>query len=252
MDNAVFSLDGVRFSYKANDVLKNISFTVNAGDSLGIAGASGSGKTTLLSLMLRLSFPRKGSVSFCGKDLSKMTRHEVQDFRKRVQPVFQDPFLSLDPAQRVENIVGEPLTSLKLVSGAEEKRARVISALESVGLDADVLRRFPAEFSGGQRQRISIARALVTAPEALIADEPVSALDVITKTEILALLRSLKANKNFTLIMVSHDIPALAGICSRLIVIDGGEAVCDAALRDALLHPVPAVSKLVESLISLQ
>jgi peptide/nickel transport system ATP-binding protein len=251
-------LRDVCFSYHAAfrgsnsaDVIKNISFGVQNGESLGIVGESGSGKTTLLSLLLRLSFARNGSVSFYGKDIKSMTHNEVRDFRKKVQPVFQDPFLSLDPSQRVEDIIGEPLVSLKLVSGAEKKRERVVAALESVGFGDDILRRRPAEFSGGQRQRIAIARALVTAPQVLIADEPVSALDIVTKIEILNLLRSLQQNNNFTLIMVSHDLPVVADICSRLIVLDAGKIAQDAPIREALSNPAPRTRALVEAVIPL-
>jgi peptide/nickel transport system ATP-binding protein len=253
----VFSLSNVFFSYSKNakhkrhDALKNINLNVYKGESLGIVGESGSGKTTLLSRLLRLAFAHKGNVSFYGTRLHTMTRAEVKAFRSRVQPVFQDPFLSLDPTQRVENIIGEPLSSLRLVSNADEKRARVIAALESVGLDENVMRRFPIEFSGGQRQRIAIARALVTNPEVLIADEPVSALDIITKIEILSLLHTLQQNKNFTLIMVSHDLPVVADVSSRIIVLDAGEIIEDAPTREALANPSPRTKALVDSVISL-
>jgi peptide/nickel transport system ATP-binding protein len=234
----VFSLSNVSFAYRGANVLKNINLDVRRGERLGIAGESGSGKSTLLSLLLRLSVARKGTVSFYGKPLRDMTKSDVREFRRRVQPVFQDPFLSLDPAQKIESIIAEPLTSLRLVADASERMDSVIAALESVGLEADALKRRPAAFSGGERQRIAIARALVTNPEVLIADEPVSALDTVTKVEILALLRTLTGNKGFTLIMVSHDLPALADISSRIIVLDAGIIVEDAPTETLIRHPV--------------
>ena len=234
MGENVFSVSEVSFAYHNKPVLGGLSFDVMRGETLGIAGASGSGKTTLLMLLLRLSVPETGSVAFYGKDLRSMTRAGVKMFRSRVQPVFQDPFLSLDPAQRIENIITEPLVSLGLAKTKSECAERAARALAGVGLDADAARRYPAEFSGGQRQRIAIARALVTEPEVLIADEPVSALDIVTKLEILSLLRSLKENNNFTLIMVSHDLPVVAHLCSRLIVLDAGTITINAPVPEAL------------------
>ena len=251
MSETVFSLANVFFAYRRKDALKNITLQIRRGESLGIVGESGSGKTTLLMLLLRFAFAARGRVEFCGEDLRLMARNGVKRFRGRVQPVFQDPFLSLDPSRRVESIIAEPLVSLKLVSDAKEKRARVTAALESVGLGEDVLSRFPFEFSGGQRQRIAIARALVTEPEVLIADEPVSALDIVTKIEILSLLHTLKANKSFTLVMVSHDLPVVADICSRIVVLSEGEIIVDAPAGEALAHPSERVRTLVESVIRL-
>jgi peptide/nickel transport system ATP-binding protein len=232
-----FELKNVHFHYKGKTALKNISLAVTRGESLGIVGESGSGKTTLLLLLLRLLSTQTGAITFAGKDLSGLTKTALQDFRRRVQPVFQDPFLSLDPTQRVGSAIAEPLRSLRLAANREERRERVAAALQSVGLDEDTARHFPAEFSGGQRQRIAIARALVTNPEVLIADEPVSALDIITKIEILKLLHRLKENRNFTLIMVSHDLPVVADIAERIIVIDQGELIEDAPTHTLLTAP---------------
>jgi peptide/nickel transport system ATP-binding protein len=250
--NPIFELSGVSFAYKTGDVLKNISLAIAEGESLGIVGESGSGKTTLLSLLLRLLTVRRGNISFSGRPLAEMTGKEVRNFRTRVQPVFQDPFLSLDPAQKVEGIIGEPLTGLKLAKTREEKKERIRRALEKVGLEADAAARYPAEFSGGQRQRIAIARALVTNPQVLIADEAVSALDIITKIEILKLLHRLKEKGNFTLIFVSHDLPAVADISERIVALDHGEIIEDAPARRFLHSPVhPHVRQLVESSLTL-
>ncbi|WP_215904884.1 ABC transporter ATP-binding protein [Leadbettera azotonutricia] len=250
--NTVFDLANVYFAYKEKNILKNISLSVSKGESLGIVGESGSGKTTLLSLLLRLFTVQHGTVSFYGTSLKTMTRQDIKVFRSRVQPVFQDPFLSLDPTQKIESIIGEPLDSLKLAVDKEERKAKIIAALRIVELDEDVLRRIPVEFSGGQRQRIAIARALVTNPEVLIADEPVSALDIITKIEILNLLHTLKQNKDFTLIMVSHDLPVVADISTRIIMLDKGEIIEDASASEILAAPKhPRTKQLVESGIDL-
>jgi peptide/nickel transport system ATP-binding protein len=236
-NGAVFELEGVNFGYKKKDILKDINLTLKKGESLGIVGESGSGKTTLLLLMLRLAKPQRGSISFFGQPLEAMNRQDIRRFRAKVQPVFQDPYLSLDPSQRIESIVGEPLDSLKLVSDKAERRTKIANALERVGIAPDAMRRFPGEFSGGQRQRIAIARALASEPEALIADEPVSALDIITKIEILTLLREIKASRDFTLIFVTHDLPAVAEIASRIAVIDRGEIIEDAPAGELLASP---------------
>ena len=251
-ETRIFELTDVAFAYKKKDVLRNINLTVDRGDSLGIVGESGSGKTTLLSLLLRLAKARRGSVSFAGQSLAGMNRNAVRDFRTRVQPVFQDPFLSLDPSQKVAGIIGEPLVSLRLVKSRAEKEARIRRALSRVGLPEDALLRYPAEFSGGQRQRIALARALVTDPEVLIADEAVSALDIITKIEILDLLRELKETGNFTLIFVSHDLPAVVDIAERIVVLDRGEIIEDAQARRLPRTPVhPRTKLLVESGLTL-
>jgi ABC-type glutathione transport system ATPase component len=181
-----------------------------------------------------------------------MTGKDLRNFRTRVQPVFQDPFLSLDPAQKIESVIGEPLTSLKLVKTREEKKERIRRVLGKVGLEADAADRYPAEFSGGQRQRIAIARALVTNPQVLIADEAVSALDIITKIEILKLLHDLKEKGSFTLIFVSHDLPAVADISERIVALDHGEIIEDAPIRRFLHSPAhPRVRQLVESGLTL-
>ncbi|MDR2070883.1 MAG: ATP-binding cassette domain-containing protein [Treponema sp.] len=248
----IFELSGVCFAYKEKEVLKNISLDIAEGESLGILGESGSGKTTLLSLLLRLVKARRGNISFSGQPLAEMTGKTLRNFRTRVQPVFQDPFLSLDPAQKVEGIIGEPLTSLKLTKTGAEKKERILRVLEKVGIGADAMGRRPEEFSGGQRQRIVIARALVTNPEVLIADEAVSALDIITKIEILTLLHELKEKGNFTLIFVSHDLPAVADISERIVVLDQGEIIEDAPVRRVLHSPAhPRTRLLVESGLTL-
>ncbi|WP_231587727.1 ABC transporter ATP-binding protein, partial [Microbacterium oxydans] len=148
----------------------------------------------------------------------------MRRFRASVQPVFQDPYSSLDPRQRIDRIIGEPLRSLGLATGTDAQR-RIAEALESVGLPADAARRYPHEFSGGQRQRIAIARAIVSRPRVLLADEPVSALDVTTRVQVLELLDRLRRENGLSLIMVSHDLTAIASACDRTVVLQHGRVV---------------------------
>jgi peptide/nickel transport system ATP-binding protein len=265
MNDTVFELDNVSFSYGKKLALSNIDLRVLRGESLGIVGESGSGKTTLLMLLLRLLTPSNtdfgtGSILFCGNSLNDMKQNELGMFRRKVQPVFQDPFLSLDPSQTIMSIVGEPLISLKLTASKTEYEEKIVSALQSVGFetgeikgtDNALLKRFPHEFSGGQRQRIAIARALATEPQVLIADEPVSALDIITKSEILTLLKQIREKRKFTLIFVSHDLPVVAQIAEHIVVMDRGRIVEDAAAETLLSHPQhEKTKKLIESCYTL-
>jgi len=244
----IFELSDVCFAYRKKEVLKNINLEIAAGENLGIVGESGSGKTTLLFLLLHLAKASRGIVRFCGQPLTEMAGKALKNFRTKVQPVFQDTFLSLDPAQKIESIIGEPLVSLKLTKTKEERKERIRQVLEKVGLGEDAMPRHPVEFSGGQRQRIAIARALVTNPEVLIADEAVSALDIITKIEILKLLHELKKKGNFTLIFVSHDLPAVADVSERIVVLDRGEIIEDAPVFQVIRSPAhPRTKLLVES-----
>ncbi|GAA2058799.1 hypothetical protein GCM10009820_21210 [Leifsonia soli] len=173
---------------------------------------------------------------FDGEPLNPRDRAQLRAFRRSVQPVFQDPYSSLDPRQSVGRIVGEPLASLGLASG-EEARERIAHALDSVALPADAARRYPHEFSGGQRQRIAIARAIVSRPRVLLADEPVSALDVTTRIQIIDLLGELAANEGMTVVMVSHDLSVVAALCAHTVVLRGGRIVEQGATAEVLRTP---------------
>lgn len=221
--SALLALEGVDFRYRGatTDALHGVSLSIG-GASVGIVGESGSGKSTALSLLLGLATPTAGRVVFDGARLDPRDRTRMREFRRRVQVVFQDPYSSLDPRQRVDRIVAEPLVSLGL-RGAESVPDVVARALADVDLDADAARRYPHEFSGGQRQRIAIARALVTSPTVLLADEPVSALDVHTRIGVIRLLDRLKREKGLTVVMVSHDMSVVAALCEDTVVLkDGG------------------------------
>jgi len=227
---------GLRYRRAATPALDGVSFAVEPGRSLGLVGESGAGKTTALSLLLGLARPTSGAVLFEGEPLDPRDRAQLRRFRRAVQPVFQDPYSSLDPRQSVGRIVGEPLASLRVADGADA-RDRVARALEAVALPADAARRYPHEFSGGQRQRIAIARAIVSRPRVLLADEPVSALDVTTRIQIIELLGALAATEDMTVVMVSHDLGVVASLCADTVVLQGGRVVEQGTTREVLGSP---------------
>lgn len=204
--------------------LDTVSFDVDAGANIGLVGESGAGKTTLLRLLLGLASPTSGAVLFDGVAVHRRNRARMVQFRRSVQTVFQDPYASLDPRQSIGRSVSEPLRSLGIASGADA-RARVDEALTAVGLPADAATRYPHEFSGGQRQRVAIARAVVGHPRVLLADEPVSALDMTTRIQVLDLLAELGERNSLTVVMVSHDLGAVAALCSRIVVLQSGRVV---------------------------
>ncbi|MDR2322738.1 MAG: ATP-binding cassette domain-containing protein [Microbacterium sp.] len=249
--SALFTLDGVSHHYRrsAPAALQDVTFSVEQGRSLGLVGESGSGKTTALSLLLGLRRPSAGTVLFEGAAPASGTRGAVQAFRRAVQPVYQDPFASLDPRQRVDSVLAEPLRWLGDPdargdrSGALERRDRLVEALRDVELDEDALLRYPHEFSGGQRQRIAIARALITRPRALLADEPVSALDLSTRLDIVRLLARLQAEHGMTLVMVSHDLSIVAELCADVVVLQGGRVVDAGRTSEVLADPRSAYTR---------
>ncbi|MFK4760947.1 ABC transporter ATP-binding protein [Microbacterium sp. ZW T5_45] len=247
---ALLGLRAAGFSYGSQRVLDDVSLSVDEGSSLGLVGESGAGKSTILRLLLGLARPDEGEVLFDGAPLHPASgslslpkrRVLMRRFRASVQPVFQDPYSSLDPRQRIDRIIGEPLRSLRLASGADAQQ-RIAAALESVGLPADTARRYPHEFSGGQRQRIAIARAVVSHPRVLLADEPVSALDVSTRVQVLELLDSLRRDHGLSLIMVSHDLTAIASACDRTVVLQNGRVVEEGTTASVLHSPREAYTR---------
>src|SRR5690606_4482546 len=212
--------------------LGDVSLTLEAGRSLGLVGESGSGKTTLLRLILGLERPAQGRIRFDGAVLETRNAAFMRSYRRNVQAVFQDPYSSLDPRQRVLRIVSEPLRALKI---AGDHRAMVQAALTGTGLDPDILSRYPHEFSGGQRQRIAIARAIVARPRLLLADEAVSALDLSTRIRIIELFRTLATQ--MTLVFVSHDLGAVAALCDELAILEQGRLVEAGPTRRILRDP---------------
>jgi len=224
--------------------LRGLDFDVAKGQRFGIVGESGSGKSTLMRLMCALDEPTGGSVTVAGQELAGASERELRDFRSQVQIVFQDPMGSLDPRMKVEQIVAEPLRGVS----RDEARERVIAQLESVGLDADVMHRHPHQFSGGQRQRISIARALITRPRVLVADEAVSALDVSVRAQVLNLLSDLVDEYALTLLFVSHDLGVIRHSCDTVAVLSDGRIVECGPTDDVYDNPLhPYTQKLVSA-----
>ena len=211
--------------------LVDVDLQVNQGARLGIVGESGSGKTTLARLLLGLDTPTAGFVKFRNEPLAGQDMHQ---FRRDVQVVFQDPRSSLNPRMSVETIIGEPLECLN-VSG--DQTARIEEVLAAVGLPLDLRLRFAHELSGGQRQRVAIARALAPYPKVLIADEPVSALDVLVRDEILSLLAGLTDNLGLTLILISHDLSVIARLCDDVVVMQDGVIVERGRTADVFRFP---------------
>ncbi|MFI1865245.1 ABC transporter ATP-binding protein [Streptomyces jumonjinensis] len=245
----VLELENASFAYRGrtDPVVADIALPVESGQSLALVGESGAGKTTLLRMLLGLARPTSGTVRFDGDELRPRDREQMTRFRRGVQCVFQDPYSSLDPRRRVGGIVAEPLRSL----GIDTRRTagpKVAAALERVGLPADAAERYPHEFSGGQRQRIAIARATVCEPRVLLADEPVSALDVTTRVKVVELLGELKREHGLTLVMVSHDLSVVASLCERTAVLERGRVVEQGPTAQVLGAPAhPYTARLVAS-----
>ncbi len=202
----------------------DVSFQVMAGETLGLVGESGSGKSTLGRLMLRLIEPTSGSVVFEGRDLLKASHAEMRGLRREMQIIFQDPFGSLDPRMRVEDVISEPLAIHETWS-ASARKARAEELLRAVGLDQSAMHRFPHEFSGGQRQRLGIARALALRPRFIVADEPVSALDVSVGAQIVNLLARLQREFGLTYLFISHSMPVVRYLATRIAVMYRGKIV---------------------------
>lgn len=245
-----FDITGLHKTFTASDgvfglrkrrihAVNDVSFTVFRGETLGLVGESGCGKSTLARLMLRLMEPDKGTVSIDGENIYDFDRTRMLQFRRRVQIVFQDPMSSLNPRMTIGRIIAEPLLIHNIVPRTAAKE-RVVELLEMVGLRADAADRYPHEFSSGQRQRVGIARALSLNPECIIADEPVSSLDVSIQAQTLNLFVDLQRRFKLTYVFISHDLSVVRHISTRVAVMYAGKIV-EIASRDLLynepLHP---------------
>jgi oligopeptide/dipeptide ABC transporter ATP-binding protein len=216
-----------------------VSFFVDRGETLGLVGESGSGKSTVGKCILKLLEPDEGRIFFAEKDLNTFWTHEIKDYRRKVQAIFQDPYSSLNPRMSVEDIITEPLIVHSLYSSSE-RRYYVADLLKKVGLSQEYMSRYPHEFSGGQRQRIGIARALALRPEIIICDEPVSALDVSIQAQVINLLDDLKEEFKLSYLFIAHDLSVVEHISDRIAVMYLGkivEVAKDTELYSSPLHP---------------
>jgi oligopeptide transport system ATP-binding protein len=221
----------------ALNAVNDISFFINKNETLGLVGESGCGKSTTGRLLVHLLRPTSGQILFKGSDLNKMNERQIRYLRNEMQFIFQDPYASLDPRRTILSAIGEPLEVFKRIKSRSEKKDRVAEVLTSVGLNPDAMYKYPFEFSGGQRQRICIARALALGPDFIVADEPVSALDVSIQAQIINLLSDMKEKYKLTYLFISHDLSVVEYICDRIVVMYLGKILEIADKRDLFDDP---------------
>ncbi len=256
--NNLISIQDLKVHYRSGGGLFSASKTVKAvdgvsleikkGETLGLVGESGCGKSTLGKAILRLTEPTGGKVFYNGKDLAHLPQSAMREQRKHLQMIFQDPYASLNPRMTVGNIIGEPIRTFGLAKGGAVE-LRVQDLMETVGLSRRFIKRYPHEFSGGQRQRIGIARALAVEPEFIVADEPISALDVSIQAQIMNLMEHLQAEKNLTYLFISHDLRALRHLADRVAVMYLGKIVELAPGKEIYADPLMPYTKALISAV---
>lgn len=240
---ALLEARDLKVSFKVKDktikAVDGVNIQVNPGETVGLVGESGSGKSTLISTLIGIHKPGSGSVRFDGRPVSEQTRDQRMQMRRRLQMVFQDPYSSLNPRWTIEQIIAEPMIAHGI--GTREQRSkRIAELIDLVGLPEDTLRRRAAQFSGGQRQRIAIARALAAEPDILIADEPVSALDVSMQAQIVALLNDIQKKMNVGILIVAHDLALMHHIADRIVVMNKGQIVEEGPAAELCANPKEA------------
>jgi oligopeptide/dipeptide ABC transporter ATP-binding protein len=227
----------VRKQLGAVHAVDGVSFDVMRGETFGIVGESGCGKSTTARVLLRLLDPTSGSVRFDGREIATMSHKELKPLRAEMQMIFQDPYSSLNPRRTVGSIISEPFAIQGMHGGKGERKRTVQDLMDRVGLNPEHYNRYPHEFSGGQRQRIGVARALALRPKVIVADEPVSALDVSIQAQILNLLRDLQRDLGLTLIFIAHDLSVVRHMCDRVAVMYLGKIVELATSEQLYVHP---------------
>ncbi len=238
--------------FKKKEAIKavdNVSFGIKKKEILGLVGESGCGKTTCGKLILKIINPTSGSIIFDGHDITHLKQKQMAEFRKKMMIIYQDPYGSLDPRMTIGNAIAEPMEVHNLVSNKEEKENKIFELMEKVGLTPDQINRYPHEFSGGQRQRIGIARALATNPIFIVADEPVSALDVSIQAQIINLLKDLQKDFGLTLLFITHDLSVIKHTSDRIAVMYAGKIVELASKQDLFREPLHPYTRALLSAI---
>jgi oligopeptide transport system ATP-binding protein len=252
MANPLISIRDLKVHFKRRrqlvQAVDGVSLDIQPGETVGLVGESGCGKTTLGRAILRLSEITSGSVSYRDQDLAHLSHSEMQKQRRHLQMIFQDPYASLDPRMTVAQILSEPLDTFSLYKGGE-RDGRIRELMETVGLSARFVRRYPHEFSGGQQQRIGIARALAANPDFIVADEPISALDVSIQAQIMNLMDRLRRERNLTYLFVSHDLRAIRHVSDRVAVMYLGKLVEVADAKAIYDNPLMPYTKALMSAV---